>query len=176
MEIFRDERVKQVIVAVAILLGVMVLSVAIRLAGAAPGVLGEWFGMIAGFLSTPVLLEVSFFTIGLIIVVSVNHWRMKREGDEFVYLEQINEPELSVALPDQAKWAIYGEPPLPGEEPSLLDQAEGALAIGDFDAATAAIGAMGSDELYRPEVKSVRIALAKATGREDLVNRLENEG
>jgi len=35
---------------------------------------------------------------------------------------------------------------------------------------------MESDELHRPEVKSVRIALAKATGREDLVNRLENEG
>lgn len=176
MEIFRDERVKQVIVAVVILLGVMALSVAIRLAGAAPGLLGEWFGMIAGFLSTPVLLEVSFFTIGLIIVVAVNHWRMKREGDEFVYLEQINEAELAVALPEQAKWAIYGKPPLPGEVPSLLDQAEGALAIGDFDAATAAIGAMGADELQRPEVKSVRIALAMATGREDLAARLEGGG
>ena len=136
MELFRDERVKQVIVAVAILLGVMVLSVAIRLAGSAPGLLGEWFGMIAGFLSTPVLLEVSFFTIGLIIVVSVNHWRMKREGDEFVYLEQINEPELAAVPPDQAEGV--GEPP-------------------------------------RPEVKSVRIEPAKATGREDLGSRLENE-
>jgi hypothetical protein len=136
MEIFRDERVKQVIVAVAILLGVMVVSVAIRLAGAAPGLLGEWFGMIAGFLSTPVLLEVSFFTIGLIIVVSVNHWRMKREGDEFVYLEQINEPELAAGPPDQAE---------------------------------------GAGELQRPEVKSVRIEPAKATGREDLASRLENQ-
>ena len=136
MEIFRDERVKQVIVAVAILLGVMVVSVAIRLAGAAPGLLGEWFGMIAGFLSTPVLLEVSFFTIGLIIVVSVNHWRMKREGDEFVYLEQINEPEFAAGPPDQAE---------------------------------------GAGELPRPEVKSVRIEPVKATDREDLASRLENE-
>lgn len=84
---FRDERVRQVIVAVAILLGVLLVTIAIRLAGAAPGVLGEWFGMIAGLLSTPVFLEVSFFAIGLMIVVGVNHWRMKREGDEFVTLD-----------------------------------------------------------------------------------------
>lgn len=92
---FRDERVAQVAVAVVILLGVLLVTVAIRLAGAAPGVLGEWFGMIAGFLSTPVLLEVSFFVIGVIIVVAVNHWRMKREGDEFVTLEV--EPVASAA-------------------------------------------------------------------------------
>lgn len=176
MEIFRDERVKQVIVAAAILFGVLVLTVAIRLAGAAPGVLGEWFGMIAGFLSTPVLLEVSFFTLGLMIVVGVNHWRMKREGDEFVYLEQVEAVDLPAGLPDQAKWAIYGKPPLPGEEPSLLDQAEGALEIGDFDAVTAALGAMGADELHRPQVKALRIRLARATGREDLAGRLEAEG
>lgn len=176
MGIFQDERVKQVIVAVSILLGVLVLTIAIRLAGAAPGVLGEWFGMIAGFLSTPVLLEVSFFTIGLMIVVGVNHWRMKRDGDEFVYLEQVDEREVPAGLPDQAKWAIYGNPPLPGEEPSLLDQAEGALAIGDFEAASVALGSMGADELHRPEVKSLRLALAKATGRDDLVDRLEAEG
>lgn len=86
---FRDERVRQVIVAVAILLGVLLVTIAIRLAGAAPGVLGEWFGMIAGLLSTPVFLEVSFFAIGLMIVVGVNHWRMKREGDEFVTLDEV---------------------------------------------------------------------------------------
>ena len=39
MGIFRDERVKQVIVAASILFGVLVLTIAIRLAGAAPGVL-----------------------------------------------------------------------------------------------------------------------------------------
>jgi len=95
MKVFRDERVMQVIVAVAILLGVLVVTIAIRLAGAAPGLLGEWFGMIAGFLSTPVLLEVSFFTIGLMIVVGVNHWRMKREGEEFVEFEELGPPVRS---------------------------------------------------------------------------------
>ena len=86
---FRDERVRQVIVGGAILFGVLLVTIAIRLAGAAPGVLGEWFGMIAGLLSTPVFLEVSFFAIGLMIVVGVNHWRMKREGDEFVTLDEV---------------------------------------------------------------------------------------
>ena len=95
MKFFQDERVRQVIVAVSILLGVLVVTVAIRLAGAAPGLLGEWFGMIAGFLSTPVLLEISFFTIGLMIVVGVNHWRMKRDGEEFVEFEELGSPVRS---------------------------------------------------------------------------------
>lgn len=86
------------IVGGAILLGVLLITIAIRVAGAAPGVLGEWFGMIAGLLSTPVFLEVSFFAIGLMIVVGVNHWRMKREGDEFVTLDE--EGSSSVPGPD----------------------------------------------------------------------------
>jgi hypothetical protein len=176
MEIFRDERAKQVVVAVTILFAVMVLTVAIRLAGAAPGVLGEWFGMIAGVLSTPVLLEFSFFAIGLIIVVGVNHWRSKRDGDDFVYLEQIDERELPKGLPAQAKWAIYGKPPLPGEEPSLLDQAEGALEIQDYEAVTTVLGAMSPAELRRPEVRVLRIKLARATGRGEMADRLESEG
>ena len=53
---------------------------------------------------------------------------------------------------------------------------EGALAIRDFDAAVTALGAMSSEELHRPEVKALRIELARATGHEDLAGRLESEG
>ncbi|WP_338289325.1 hypothetical protein [Luteolibacter sp. LG18] len=171
----RDERFKQVMIAAGILACVLVVSLAIRAASFLPGLAGEFFGMITGVLSTPVFLEISFFCIGFLIVLALNHWRMKKEGDEFVYLDQIQEPEAK-DLPDQAKWAIYKTEPLPGEEPSLLVQAEGALAIGDFQAAADAVAAMDDAELHLPETKALRIRLARASGKDDLARRLEAEG
>ncbi|MFD0892707.1 hypothetical protein KBB96_14885 [Luteolibacter ambystomatis] len=168
----RNERVRQVLAAAAILGGVLVLTLGIRAASFLPGVTGEFFGMITGVLSTPVFLEISFFLMGFMIVLALNHWRMKKEGDEFVYLDQIQEPETT-HLPDQAKWAIYKTKPLPGEEPSLLVQAEGALEIGDLQAAADAVAAMEETELHLPETTALRIRLARASGREDLARKLE---
>lgn len=171
----RDERIGQVLVGAAILVGVLVVTTLIRLLGLLPGFVGEVFAMFAGFLSTPVFLEISFFVLGLLIVLAVNHWRRVREGDEFVYLEQVSEPEAK-GLPEHAKFAVFPEAPLPPETPELLAQAEGALAIGDFGATAEALAAMDEAELARPETRRVRIALAKATGRDELARRLEAEG
>ncbi|HEY8990425.1 MAG TPA: hypothetical protein VIM46_00465, partial [Luteolibacter sp.] len=60
--------------------------------------------------------------------------------------------------------------------PGLLAQAEGALAIGDFEATAEALAAMDEAELARPETRRLRIALARATGRDELARRLEAEG
>ncbi|MGC4016713.1 MAG: hypothetical protein QM755_19695 [Luteolibacter sp.] len=168
----RNERLRQVVAAAAILGGVLVLTLGVRAASFLPGIVGEFFGMVTGILSTPVFLEISFFCMGLMIVLALNHWRMKKEGDEFVYLDQIPEPEAS-QLPDQAKWAIYKTEPLTGEEPSLLVQAEGALEIGDLQAAADAVAAMDEKELHQPETTALRIRLARATGKEDLARKLE---
>ena len=86
-------------------------------------------------------------------------------GDEFVYLEQVAGPEMPVDLPEHAKWALYRDKPLDAETPSLLAQAEGAFAIGDYPAATEWIGEMGHDELKLPETLRLRLDLANATGR-----------
>lgn len=139
-----------------------------------PGMVGEWASMTLGFVTTPVFLEISFFCIGLLIVLSLNHVRMKKEGDGWVYLERVDDPSAPVDLPEHAKWAAYREPPLPGEEPGLLAQAEGAVEIGDFDAAAEAIATMDDEERKRPEVTALRIRLARATGREALAKRLES--
>lgn len=84
----RDERMMQVATGVGIL---MLLAVVV---GAAvlgwrflPGLLGEWLGVMVGVISTPFFLEASFFVLGLMIVVAVNHWRQRRDGDEWVSLE-----------------------------------------------------------------------------------------
>jgi hypothetical protein len=160
-----------VLIGIGILAAVLIVSTAIRLLGTMPGFIGEVFAMFAGFLSTPVLLEISFFVLGLLIVLAINHWRHKREGDEFVYLDEVKGPEAE-NLPDHAKFAIFPETPLPPENPSLLAQAEGALAIGDFEAAGEAIAAMNETELAQPETRQLRIALAQATGKEELARRL----
>jgi hypothetical protein len=176
MEQVHDDRRKQIAIGVAMLIGLT----AIILTGLLgwrylPGMLGEWVGTVVGVLSTPFFLEGSFILLGLLTVVFLNSWRRHKEGDEFVYLEQIEGPEVPAGLPDQARWAIYPHPPLEVGELSLLDQAEGALSIGDHTAAAEAIAAMEPSELKQPATLQLRLALAKATGRVDLVQELERE-
>ena len=84
----RDPRVKQVLIALAILLCLTALIVT-ALVGwrQLPEVWADWIGTMVGIMSTPFLLEASFIFIGLAIVVALNHWRQKRAGDDFVELE-----------------------------------------------------------------------------------------
>jgi len=176
MEAFRDERVRQVAVGAVIVAAIAVLAVSFLLGWRAlPGLLGEWVGIMVGIMSTPVFLEISFVIIGTLIVLAVNHWRQYKDGDEFVYLDQVAGADLPADLPDQAKWALFREQPLEGDGPSLLTQAEGALAIGDHSSAAEFIALMNRDELIEPEVLRLRRDLAQATGRHDLVKHLEME-
>ena len=171
-----DERVKQVAIGSGILLvltvGVSGLLVGWRLL---PGLLGEWVGTMIGILTTPFFMEASFIILGLVIVIGLNLWRQHKDGDEFVYLEQVAGPDVPKDLPDHAKWAVYREKPLEGEEMSRLTLAEGAFAIGDYPAAAECIGAMSRDELQQLDTLRLRLALAEATGRDDLVARLQTE-
>ncbi len=171
-----DPRAKQIAVGAAIIL-VLALTVCGCLLGWGylPGLLGEWVGTMVGVLTTPFFMEASFICIGLTVVVALNSWRQSRDGDELVYLEQLDGPDVPTDLPEHATWAVYREKPLPGETPTLLTQVEGALAIGDFQAAADSIGEMSEAELKRPETLVLRLELAKATGKSDLAERLENE-
>jgi len=171
-----DERVKQVAVGAAILIAIGVI-VPGALVGwrYLPGLLGETVGTIIGVMTTPFCMEASFIVLGIIIVIALNNWRRIKDGDDFVYLEQIEGPDTPADMPDQARWAVYREKPLDPEVPSLLTQAEGAFAIGDYAAAAEWIGAMSHEELKRQETLALRLELAKATGRTDLVEVLEHE-
>jgi hypothetical protein len=171
-----ENRGKQIAVGVGILLVLTVLVCGSLLGWRyLPGLLGEWIGMMIGVMTTPFFLETSFVIIGLSVVFVLNHLNQKRAGSDFVYLEQVEESDLPAGLPEQAKWAIYSEPPLAGETPSLQAQAEGAMAIGDHEAAGECIGAMTGEEMRRPETLKLRIELAKATNRELLAEELEKE-
>lgn len=176
MERVHDERVKQVAIGAGILV-VLMVSISGLLIGwpLLPGLLGEWIGTMVGVMSTPFFLEGSFICIGLLIVFCVNIWRRRRDGDEFVYLEQVSGPGLPKNLPDQATWAIYREKPLDAEQPSALAQAEGAFEIGDFSATAEWLAKLDPTALKMPETLDLRLKLARATGRADLASDLECE-
>ncbi|NNM29998.1 MAG: hypothetical protein HKO57_10770, partial [Akkermansiaceae bacterium] len=76
-----------------------------------PGFLGEVFSIVAGIMWTPVLLDISLFVLGLAFVLWLNHHRRKREGDEYVYLEQIEGPGVPDDLPAEARSAVFREAP-----------------------------------------------------------------
>lgn len=171
-----DERVKQVAVGVVILITLTVLVTASLLGWRLlPGLLGEWVGTMIGIMTTPFFMEASFAILGLVTVISLNIWRQRKDGDEFVYLEQVAGPDVPENLPEHAKWALYRQKPLDPEQPSLLAQAEGAFAIGDYAAAAEWIGTMAPDQLKQPETLRLRLELAKATNHRDLADQLERQ-
>ena len=92
MKLIRDERVKQVVVGVSILL-FLAVTVPSLLVGwrSMPGLLGETIGTILGIMTTPFLMETSFIVMGFLIVISINQWRRHRDGDEFIEIEKTSE-------------------------------------------------------------------------------------
>lgn len=48
-------------------------------------------------LTTPFVLETSVALFGLVVVITYNHWRLSREGDEWV--------EMEVSAPEESKEA-----------------------------------------------------------------------
>ena len=116
-----DERVKQVAIGVGILV-TLTVAVPVTLMGwrLLPGLLGEWVGTMIGIVTTPFFMEASFAILGLVIVISLNHWRQHKDGDELVYLEQVAGPDVPADLPEHAKWALYRDKPLDAEVPTLL--------------------------------------------------------
>ena len=171
-----DDRVKQVATGAGILI-LLTVVVTGSLIGwrLLPGLLGEWVGMMIGIMTTPFFMEASFAILGLVAVITLNHWRQHKDGDEFVYLEQVTGPDVPKDLPDHAKWAVYRQKPLDADAMSLLAQAEGAFAIGDYRGAAEMIGAMSLDELKQLETLELRLKLAEATGRDDLVRQVQAE-
>lgn len=176
METIQDERRKQIAIGVAIIGLITVTIVTVMLGWKyLPGVFGEWIGFMVGVMTTPFFLEGSCLFFGFMLVIFLNSWRRQREGDEFVYLEQVTGPEVPADLPDHAKWALYREAPLTGGAVSRLDEVEGAMAIGDFKTAAELLGAMEPAQLQEPACLRLRLALARATGRDDLARELERQ-
>ncbi len=169
----QDQRVRQVVLGALVLLSLgLIVSTLLIGYHYLPGVWGEWIGTMVGIMTTPFFLEASFLFIGFGIVLFINGYRRKKEGEELVYLDQVDDAEN---LPDHAKWAIYTERPMDGEEPSLMDCIDGAAAAEDWDELAEMLGHLSATELKLPNVLEARVALAKASGKMEKVDELEAE-
>lgn len=83
-----ENRGKQIAVGAVIVFGFFTLAIGLlALWRLIPGWVGEAVGFFAGVISTPVFLEASFGTAGLMIVILLNSWRRKKQGDEFVEVD-----------------------------------------------------------------------------------------
>ena len=87
------QRHKLILTGVIPILGVSAIIISIGLGGRLPGLAGEIFRKITGFMFTPVFLELSFAFLGLIAVFSINAIRLQREGDDYVSLEVNDEQD-----------------------------------------------------------------------------------
>ena len=85
-----EERKLQMVIGAGILLvvtgGVVLLWFGWR---HVPGPAGEFLGMVVGLMSTPFILESSFFVLGCMILLVIHLVRRRLEGDEFVSLEEL---------------------------------------------------------------------------------------
>lgn len=171
-----DPRGRQLVIGISILGVLLVVVPLFYLFGKfAPGLLGEWFAVIGGIISTPFLLEIFFLIVGGIIVVGLNHLRQKREGDEFVYLEEVNDPNAPHGLPEKSSYAIYREKPLDGEHPGPAEAIEGILELGEHDEAARMLADLDDAELQAPAILGLRIRLARETGKPELADRLQRQ-
>ena len=82
-----SKRSKMILSGVVPIVGVAAVIIGIGLGGRLPGLAGEIFRKITGFMFTPVFLELTFALLGLIAVFWINSIRLQREGDDFVSLE-----------------------------------------------------------------------------------------
>lgn len=167
----RDERWKQVGAGLSVLAVVTSLGLLLVFGRHLPGLAGEFFARVLGIVTTPFILETTLCVLGFVVVMTLNYWRQWRDGDELVYLDEVkNAPE---SMPDQAKWAVYKDKPL---EPGMIaaaDLLEGAIAIGDHEAAIEILTSMSDAERSDPEVLKLRITLAEASGKTELAEHLK---
>ena len=84
---------RQIVLGAIVIGSVGVLAVIIWSGKRLPGFAGEFFSMVAGLVSTPFLMEASIVLLGFFIVIGLNAWRAHRDGDEFVYLDEIDTSE-----------------------------------------------------------------------------------
>ncbi|MDA0766863.1 MAG: hypothetical protein O3A87_09725 [Verrucomicrobia bacterium] len=129
-----------------------------------PGFVGEVFNMVAGIMWSPFLLDVTLFFLGLVLILWFNNIRRLRDGDEFVYLEQVDDPAASRKLPAEARSAIYRHKPDAPDPDLSLAAIEGALDLPDPEEAALLLFKLPESQLDDPQVLALRLRLAELNG------------
>lgn len=168
---FSQAQRKSLAVGIGLLLAASAIILLLWWASYLPGFAGEFFSMVLGFMFTPVVLDISLFIIGLSLVLWLNKVRLARDGDEFVYLEQVDAPEVA-GLPAEARTAIYQDPPAVLVDHPEFAAIEGAIELGDFAEATDLLMELDDEVLDDPEVVALRYALARKQGHAETADLL----
>lgn len=96
MDDSKRKRMWQIIKGIGMLLGITAAICGTLVGwGHLPDVLAEWIGFMIGIATSPFFMELSCIVVGFVLVVSINHWRNQRDGDEFVTLP----PEIPNSCP-----------------------------------------------------------------------------
>jgi len=171
---FTPQQKRALLIGFGLILAVATILVLIWLGMFLPGFAGEVFRKMAGMMWTPGVLDFSLFLLGIILIFSLNMFIRARKGDEYVYLEQVEDPPTD--LPEEARSAIFHEAPDPESLRPSLAAIEGALELNDLSEATSLLFELPSDQLEEPDVLALRIALAHRKGHhrkaDDLLEQL----
>lgn len=140
-----------------------------------PGFIGDVFSTIAGIMWTPILLDISLFAMGIVLILWLNSYIRARDGDELVYLEQIEGPDVPEDLPTDARTAVFVEKPESLGLAPALAAIEGALDLQDYTEAADLLFKLPPDSLDEPPVLALRLRLASSQGQEDQVRALQKK-
>lgn len=162
--IFADIRFKQFLIGgCAVLFVSAVIAFCWYMTGA-EGFVGELFRFFVGVFSSPIFLESALVILGFVIVLVINAIVRKRQGEEYVYLEQVEGPEGEV-LPEEARSVIYTEKPASWVEPTALELAEGAIDAADYHSAWHHLNKLTKGEFNAEAGLALRLRLAIGTGK-----------
>ena len=120
-----------------------------------PGFAGEVFRKIAGLMWTPVILDVSLFLLGIILILWLNIAIRAREGEEYVSIE------LAENLPAASPTLSSRRQADPRDLEPGLCAIEGALKVDDLSEATTLLYELPADRLEEPGVRALRIELSR---------------
>lgn len=112
---------------------------------------------IAGLISSPVIMELNFFFMGFFLLIAFNTFRRMREGDEYVYLEVVDEPSAKSSLPATKQITIYKDLPetFHGDLDLHIATIEGALDMKDTEQAFNLLMEFPQETLDTPQVKTL---------------------
>ncbi|CAN5751721.1 hypothetical protein BH11VER1_BH11VER1_34250 [soil metagenome] len=75
---------------------------------------GDTAKVLFSIFSTPFVLETTFALIGIFIVMGINHWRLDKEGDGWVYMvsQEADESEAGAKISQRLQGVIFQDKPL----------------------------------------------------------------
>lgn len=118
-----------------IVLGIFAFGALLALNATAREVVTETTRMLFAIVTTPFILEGTVAILGVFVVLGINHWRMSKEGDGWVYLAT-QEPDASTAklpaaITERLQGVVLQVKPEEGDEAATIRaNIEGFLELG----------------------------------------------